>query len=52
MTLVMPAMPSMGMPEMRSSFELPACRVMYTGKAGIYGRLMECLAWRRARTGR
>jgi RND family efflux transporter MFP subunit len=33
-TLVMPAMPSMGMPEMRSTFELPwsASKQMYVGK--------------------
>jgi uncharacterized GH25 family protein len=33
-TLIMPAMPSMGMPEMKSSFELPwaAARQVYMGK--------------------
>ena len=33
-TLIMPAMPAMGMPEMKSSFELPwaADRQMYAGK--------------------
>jgi hypothetical protein len=33
-TLVMPAMPSMGMPEMKSSFELPwsSSKQMYVGK--------------------
>jgi hypothetical protein len=32
-SLIMPAMPSMGMPEMKSSFELPwvAARQMYMG---------------------
>jgi hypothetical protein len=36
-TLVMPAMPSMGMPEMRNSFELPwaAARRMYIGEGKI-----------------
>jgi membrane fusion protein, copper/silver efflux system len=34
-TLVMPAMPSMGMPEMRNSFKLPFVRGMYMGKGNI-----------------
>ena len=47
-TLVMPAMPSMGMPEMKSSFELPwnAGKQMYMGKgqapmAGSWNVLVE-----------
>jgi membrane fusion protein, copper/silver efflux system len=34
-TLVMPAMPSMGMPEMRNSFKLPFVQGMYMGKGNI-----------------
>ncbi len=34
-TFVMPAMPSMGMPEMRNSFQLPFVGGMYTGKGKI-----------------
>jgi len=34
-TLVMPAMPSMGMPEMRNSFQLPFTQGMYMGKGNI-----------------
>jgi RND family efflux transporter MFP subunit len=34
-TLVMPAMPSMGMPEMRNSFQLPFAQGMYMGKGNI-----------------
>jgi len=47
-TLVMPAMPSMGMPEMRSSFDLPwvPARQMYIGKgqpgmSGTWNVLVE-----------
>ena len=47
-TLIMPAMPSMNMPEMKSSFELPwmATRQMYVGKgqppmAGTWNVLVE-----------
>jgi hypothetical protein len=47
-TLIMPAMPSMNMPEMKSSFELPwdGCRQMYVGKgqppmAGTWTVLVE-----------
>lgn len=47
-TLIMPAMPSMGMPEMKSSFELPwmAAHQMYMGKgqpamAGTWTVLVE-----------
>jgi nitrogen fixation protein FixH len=47
-TLIMPAMPSMNMPEMKSSFELPwmAARQMYVGKgqppmAGTWTVLVE-----------
>ncbi len=34
-TLVMPAMPSMSMPEMRNSFQLPFVQGMYMGKGNI-----------------
>lgn len=34
-TLVMPAMPAMNMPEMRTSFDLPSTNGMYMGKAAI-----------------
>jgi RND family efflux transporter MFP subunit len=34
-TLVMPAMPAMGMPEMRNSFKLPAMDGMYMGRGNI-----------------
>jgi membrane fusion protein, copper/silver efflux system len=34
-TLIMPAMPAMGMPEMRSSFKLPYAQGMYMGKSNI-----------------
>jgi RND family efflux transporter MFP subunit len=34
-TLVMPAMPSMGMPEMRNSFKLPYMHGMYMGKGNV-----------------
>jgi Cu(I)/Ag(I) efflux system membrane fusion protein len=34
-TLVMPAMPSMGMPEMRNSFQLPFMQGMYKGKGNV-----------------
>ena len=34
-TLIMPAMPSMSMPEMRNSFTLPFAGGMYTGKGNI-----------------
>jgi hypothetical protein len=34
-TLVMPAMPSMGMPEMRSTYDVPFSGGMYMGKANI-----------------
>ena len=34
-TFVMPAMPAMGMPEMRSSFQLPYVQGMYMGKGNI-----------------
>ncbi len=34
-TLVMPAMPSMSMPEMRNSFKLPYVQGMYMGKGNI-----------------
>ena len=34
-TLIMPAMPAMGMPEMRNSFKLPYAQGMYMGKANI-----------------
>ena len=34
-TFVMPAMPAMGMPEMRNSFKLPYVQGMYMGKAHI-----------------
>jgi membrane fusion protein, copper/silver efflux system len=34
-TLVMPAMPSMGMPEMRNSFNLPFLQGMYMGKGNV-----------------
>lgn len=34
-TLVMPAMPSMGMPEMRNSFKVPFVQGMYMGKGNI-----------------
>ena len=47
-TFVMPAMPAMNMPEMKSSFELPwvAARQMYVGKgqppmAGTWNVLVE-----------
>ena len=47
-TLIMPAMPSMNMPEMKNSFELPwvAARQMYVGKgqapmAGTWNVLVE-----------
>ena len=48
LTLIMPAMPSMGMPEMKSSVALPwsADRAMYTGKgqpgtAGTWNVIVE-----------
>jgi Cu(I)/Ag(I) efflux system membrane fusion protein len=34
-TLVMPAMPSMSMPEMRNSFQLPFVQGMYMGKGNV-----------------
>jgi hypothetical protein len=34
-TLSMPAMPAMGMPEMRNSFKLPYAQGMYMGKSNI-----------------
>ena len=34
-TLVMPAMPSMNMPEMRNSFQLPFVQGMYMGKGNV-----------------
>ena len=34
-TLVMPAMPAMNMPEMRTSFDLPSTGGMYMGKGAI-----------------
>lgn len=34
-TLVMPAMPSMSMPEMRNSFQLPSVQGMYMGKGNV-----------------
>ena len=34
-TLVMPAMPAMGMPEMRNSFQLPFVQGMYMGKGNV-----------------
>ena len=34
-TFIMPAMPAMGMPEMRNSFKLPYAQGMYMGKANI-----------------
>jgi hypothetical protein len=34
-TLIMPAMPAMNMPEMRSSFELPQMGGMYMGKGNV-----------------
>jgi RND family efflux transporter MFP subunit len=34
-TFVMPAMPTMGMPEMRNSFQLPFTQGMYMGKGNI-----------------
>jgi Cu(I)/Ag(I) efflux system membrane fusion protein len=34
-TLVMPAMPSMGMPEMRNAFEVPFAGGMYMGKGNV-----------------
>jgi Cu(I)/Ag(I) efflux system membrane fusion protein len=34
-TLVMPAMPSMSMPEMKSSFQLPFAHGMYMGKGNV-----------------
>lgn len=34
-TLVMPAMPAMGMPEMRNSFKVPSAGGMYMGKGNI-----------------
>jgi len=34
-TFIMPAMPAMGMPEMRNSFKLPYGQGMYMGKGNI-----------------
>ncbi|HEX6502852.1 MAG TPA: efflux RND transporter periplasmic adaptor subunit [Terriglobales bacterium] len=34
-TLIMPAMPAMGMPEMRNTFKLPYAQGMYMGKGNI-----------------
>jgi hypothetical protein len=34
-TLVMPAMPAMNMPEMRTSFDLPSTGGMYMGRGAI-----------------
>jgi membrane fusion protein, copper/silver efflux system len=34
-TFIMPAMPAMGMPEMKNSFKLPYAQGMYTGKGNI-----------------